>query len=210
MIGIYGGTFDPVHFGHLRTALEIKEIFSLNEVRLIPCAQPAHREIPLTSPQMRLKMLELAVQDHQGLVVDKRELDRTGFSYMIDTLKSLRNENTSLPLLLIIGTDAFQDLENWHQWQSLFDYAHIIVITRPTYQQQELSDFLTSKLTKNKDILNSEISGYLFFQSVTQLDISASMIREIIKEGLNPSFLLPNPVIEYIKTNQLYKKINAN
>ncbi len=206
MIGIYGGTFDPVHFGHLRTALEIKEIFSLDEVRLIPCAQPAHREIPLTSPQMRLKMLELAVQDHQGLVVDKRELERAGFSYMIDTLISLKNENTTLPLLLIIGTDSFQGLEKWHQWQSLFDYAHIIVITRPTYQQQELSAFLTSKLTKNKDKLKSEISGYLFFQSVTQLDISASMIRDTIKEGLNPAFLLPNPVIEYIKTNQLYKK----
>ena len=206
MIGIYGGTFDPVHFGHLRTALEIKEIFSLDEIRLIPCAQPAHREIPLTSPQMRLKMLELAVQDHQGLVVDKRELERAGFSYMIDTLISLKNENTTLPLLLIIGTDSFQGLEKWHQWQSLFDYAHIIVITRPTYQQQELSAFLTSKLTKNKDKLKSEISGYLFFQSVTQLDISASMIRDTIKEGLNPAFLLPNPVIEYIKTNQLYKK----
>ena len=206
MIGIYGGTFDPVHFGHLRTALEIKEIFSLDEVRLIPCAQPAHREIPLTSPQMRLKMLELAAQDHQGLVVDKRELERTGFSYMIDTLISLKNENTNLPLLLIIGTDAFQGLEKWHQWQNLFDYAHIVVITRPTYQQQELSNLLTSKLTKNKDKLKSEISGYLFFQSVTQLDISASMIRDTIKEGLNPAFLLPNPVIEYIKTNQLYKK----
>jgi nicotinate-nucleotide adenylyltransferase len=206
MIGIYGGTFNPIHFGHLRTALEIKEIFSLHEVRLIPCAQPAHREIPLTSPQMRLKMLELAVQGHQGLVVDKRELDRTGFSYMIDTLISLRNEHTTPPLLLIIGTDAFKGLENWHQWQHLFNYAHIIVITRPTYQQQELSDFLTTKLTKNKDKLKSEISGYLFFQSVTQLDISASMIRDTIKEGLNPAFLLPNPVIEYIKTNQLYKK----
>ena len=206
MIGIYGGTFDPVHFGHLRTALEIKEIFSLNEVRLIPCAQPAHREIPLTSPQMRLKMLKLATQNRPELVIDKRELERTGFSYMIDTLISLRNENTTLPLLLIIGTDAFQGLEKWHHWQNLFDYAHIVVITRPTYQQQELSAFLTSKLTKNKDKLKSEISGYLFFQSVTQLDISASMIRDTIKEGLNPAFLLPNPVIEYIKTNQLYKK----
>jgi len=206
MIGIYGGTFDPIHYGHLRTALEIKETFSLNEVRLIPCAQPAHRETPLTSPQMRLKMLELAVKNHQELVVDRRELDRTGFSYMIDTLKSLRNENTSHPLLLIIGTDAFQGLESWHQWQNLFDYAHIIVITRPNYQHQELSDFLTSKLTKNKDKLKFKLSGNLFFQSVTQFDISASMIRDTIKKGLNPAFLLPNRVIEYIKLNQLYKE----
>ncbi len=206
MIGIYGGTFDPIHYGHLRTALEIKEIFSLNEVRLIPCAQPAHRTIPLTSPQKRLEMLKLAVQIHQELVIDGRELDRTGFSYMIDTLKSLRNENTALPLLLIIGTDAFQGIESWHQWQNLFNYAHIVVITRPGYTEQKLSDFLTSKITKNREKIKSTLSGYLFFQSVTQLDISASMIREKIEQGLNPAFLLPNPVIEYIKLNQLYKK----
>lgn len=209
MIGIYGGTFDPIHFGHLRTALEIKENFSLNEVRLIPCGHPSHREIPLTSPQKRSEMLQLAVQNHPELIIDKRELDRKGISYMIDTLISLRKENATHPLLLIIGTDAFQGLENWHQWQNLFDYAHIIVITRPTYKQQELSTFLASKLTKDKDKLKSELSGCLLFQSVTQLDISASMIRNTIEKGLNPAFLLPNLVIEYIKTNQLYK-INAN
>jgi len=206
MIGIYGGTFDPVHYGHLRTALEIKEAFSLDEVRLIPCAQPAHREIPLTSPQKRLEMLNLAVQNHQGLMIDRRELDRTGFSYMIDTLKSLRNENTALPLILIIGTDAFHGLESWHQWKNLFNFSHIVVITRPGYEQQNLSDFLASKITKNKDELKSKLSGSLFFQSVTQLDISASMIRNKIEKGLNPEFLLPNPVINYIKTNQLYRK----
>lgn len=205
MIGIYGGTFDPIHFGHLRTALEIKEIFSLNEIRLVPCAQPAHRETPTTSAKMRLDMLTLAVKG-QELTIDRRELDRTGYSYMVDTLKSLRDESPALPLLLIIGTDAFQGLENWHQWQRLFDFAHIIVITRPNYKQQKLSSFLTAKWTKNKDDLKKKLSGALYFQSVTQLDISASMIRDKIHQGLNPAFLLPNSVIEYIQLNKLYKK----
>jgi nicotinate-nucleotide adenylyltransferase len=204
MIGIYGGTFDPVHYGHLRTALEIKEIFALDEVRLIPCSQPPHRETPLTSPEMRLAMLELAVQNQPDLRVDRRELDRVGYSYMIDTLKSLQIKNPDRSLLLIIGTDAFEGLASWHQWQQLFDYAHILVITRPGYVLQELSGFLSSKLTKNREDLKLDKAGCLFFQSVTQLDISATAIRLLIGTGQNPSYLLPDNIIKYIKKNKLY------
>jgi nicotinate-nucleotide adenylyltransferase len=204
MIGIYGGTFDPVHYGHLRTALEIKEIFALDEVRLIPCSQPPHRETPLTSPEMRLAMLELAVQNQPDLRVDRRELDRVGYSYMIDTLKSLQIENPDRSLLLIIGTDAFEGLASWHQWQQLFDHAHILVITRPGYVLQELSGFLSSKLTKNREDLKLDKAGCLFFQSVTQLDISATAIRLLIGTGQNPGYLLPDNIIKYIKKNKLY------
>jgi nicotinate-nucleotide adenylyltransferase len=210
MIGVFGGTFDPVHNGHLRTALEVKEIFALDEVRLIPCAQPAHRELPLTTAEMRLEMLTLAVQNQPGLVIDRRELDRDGFSYMIDTLNSLRNENTDCPLLLFIGTDAFKGLKAWHQWQRLFEFAHIVVITRPGYERQKLDYFFSSRLTKNIKSLKQKDSGYLFFRPVTQLDISATIIRNIIKTGLNPGYLLPDNVIDYIKRNKLYKSINAN
>ncbi len=204
MIGVYGGTFDPVHYGHLRTAMEIKEIFALDEVRLIPCSQPPHRETPLTSPEMRLTMLELAVQNQSGLVIDRRELDREGYSYMVDTLKSLRKELADKSLLLIIGTDAFEGLEAWYQWQQLFDYAHIVVITRPGYKLKKLSGFLASKLTESRGSLKGDNSGYMFFQSVTQLDISATVIRNIIKEGQNPGYLLPDNIINYIKKNKLY------
>lgn len=204
MIGIYGGTFDPVHYGHLRTALEVKENFSLDEVRLIPCSQPPHRESPLTSPEMRLAMLKLAIQNQPGLVIDRRELDREGYSYMIDTLKSLRSEMPNKSLLLFIGTDAFKGLADWHQWQQLFDYAHIIVITRPGYKTQQMSRFLLSKVTEDHENLIHNKSGCLFFQSVTQLDISATVIRAKIETGLNPSFLLPDSVIEYIKQHKLY------
>jgi nicotinate-nucleotide adenylyltransferase len=210
MIGVFGGTFDPVHNGHLRTALEVKEIFALDEVRLIPCAQPAHRELPLTTAEMRLEMLTLAVQNQPGLVIDRRELDRVVFSYMIDTLNSLRNENTDCPLLLFIGTDAFKGLKAWHQWQRLFEFAHIVVITRPGYERQKLDYFFSSRLTKNIKSLKQKDSGYLFFRPVTQLAISATIIRNIIKTGLNPGYLLPDNVIDYIKRNKLYKSINAN
>lgn len=204
MIGIYGGTFDPVHFGHLRTALEVKEIFALDEVRLIPCSQPPHRETPLTSPEIRFAMLKLAVQNQQGLIIDRRELDRDGYSYMVDTLKSLKNDFPDKSLLLVIGTDVFDGLESWYQWQNLFDFAHIVVITRPGYKHQVLSGFLLSKLIKNREGLKQNTSGCLFFQSVTQLDISATAIRNIINTGLSPKFLLPESVIKYIQENKLY------
>ena len=141
MIGVYGGTFDPVHFGHLRTALEVKEYFALDEIRLIPCSQPPHRETPLTPPKMRLEMLRLAVNNQQGMVIDNRELEREGYSYMIDTLRSLKNEFSNKPLLLFIGTDAFEGLMDWHLWQQLFDYSHIVVMSRPNYKQPILSRF---------------------------------------------------------------------
>lgn len=205
MLGIYGGTFDPVHFGHLRTALEVKEIFSLDEIHLIPSAQPPHRKLPLTSAEMRFEMLKLAIQNHPGLVADRRELDRDGYSFMIDTVKSLRKEFLNSPLLLFIGTDAFKGLTSWHHWQQLFNFAHIIVITRPGYQQQELTNFFSAKLAQSKEDLRREESGHLYFQSVTQLDISATTIRNIIEMNLNPGFLLPDSVIEYIQTNKLYK-----
>lgn len=210
MIGIYGGTFDPVHYGHLRTALEVKEIFNLKEVRLIPCSKPAHRESPLTPAEMRLHMLNLAIQNQPELVIDRRELDRNGVSFMIDTVKSIRQECSHTPILLFMGTDAFAELTTWHHWQNLFDYAHIVVITRPQHEQAQLSDFFSSKLTTSKEDLKIKEAGYLLFQSVTQLDITATSIRNIIKANLNPGFLLPDCIIEYIKQNKLYNRVNAN
>jgi nicotinate-nucleotide adenylyltransferase len=209
MIGIFGGTFDPIHYGHLRSALEVKDIFGLDEVRLIPCANPPHRELPAVTAEMRLRMLELAIEDRPGLKVDTRELDRHKSdqtpSYMVDTLKSLRQEFPVEPLLLFIGTDAFKHLTGWHQWQRLFDYAHIVVMTRPGYETQALDDFFKSRLAKNITELGQDRAGKLYFQQITQLDISATAIRDIIARKQNPGFLLPDAVIEYIKQNKLYE-----
>ncbi len=209
MIGIFGGTFDPVHYGHLRSALEVKDIFGLDEVRLIPCADPPHREQPAVTATMRLQMLELAIKNQPALKIDTRELDRYDLhqkpSYMVDTLESLRLEFPNEALLLFIGTDAFKYLTGWHQWQRLFDYAHIVVMTRPGFAAQELDDFFKARLAKNIEELAQVGAGKLCFQQVTQLDISATAIRDIIARKLNPGFLLPDAVIEYIKQHKLYE-----
>ncbi len=209
MIGIFGGTFDPVHYGHLRSALEVKDIFGLTEVRLIPCANPLHREQPAVTAEMRLQMLDLAIKNQPGLKIDTRELDRYAQhqapSYMVDTLESLRLEFPTESLLLFIGSDAFKHLTDWHQWQQLFDYAHIVVMTRPGFETQQLDDFFKARLAVDIKELAQAPAGKLCFQQVTQLDISATAIRDIIARKQNPGFLLPDAVIEYIKQNKLYE-----
>jgi nicotinate-nucleotide adenylyltransferase len=192
----------------LRSALEVKYIFGLTEVRLIPCANPPHRKQPAVTAEMRLQMLELAITNQPGLKIDTRELDRYNQhqtpSYMVDTLKSLRQELPTEALLLFIGTDAFKHLTGWHQWQRLFDYAHIVVLTRPGFETRQLDDFFKVRLAGVNE-LAQVIAGKLCFQQVTQLDISATAIRDIIARKQNPGFLLPDAVIEYIKQHKLYE-----
>lgn len=204
MIGVYGGTFDPIHFGHLRTALEVKEIFALDEIRLIPCFIPPHRGHPSVSAAMRVAMLELALAGKVGMTVDTREIERGGPSYMVDTLHSLRAEIGDRPLLLFVGADAFVGLETWYQWRRLFDYAHLVVMTRPGYEASSLDPFLLSRLTEAQQSLRCEAAGRLLFQSVTRLEISATAIRQIVADGRDPGFLLPEPVIQYIRQHHLY------
>lgn len=205
MIGIFGGTFDPVHYGHLRSALEVKELFGLDEVRLIPSFQPPHRDLPSVTATMRLHMLQLAITNQAGLIVDTRELDRAGPSYMVDTLKSLHEDFPTQPLLLFIGSDAFEKLTSWHCWQQLFEYAHIVVLTRPGYATEALDSFFYQRLANDKVELSQTPAGLVFFQPVTQLDISATAIRQMIALKQSPRFLLPESVIEYINQNQLYQ-----
>jgi nicotinate-nucleotide adenylyltransferase len=206
MIGIFGGTFDPVHYGHLRSALEVKEIFNLAQVRFIPSARPPHRVQPMASPALRLQMLALAIGNQPSFVADDRELKRPGRSYMADTLQSLRQDFPSQPLLLFMGSDAFNKLASWHRWQDLFTYAHIVVLTRPGFIIQTLDKFLSVRLTTEKNFLAEHEAGKLFFQPVTQLDISATAIRQLIAEGKNPGYLLPDAVILAIQQNQLYQQ----
>jgi nicotinate-nucleotide adenylyltransferase len=206
MIGIYGGTFNPVHYGHLRTALEVKELFNLEQLRLIPCHIPAHRDEPDVSAEMRLQMLQLAIADAKGLQIDRRELDRQGPSYMVDTLQSLRQElGAELSLVLFIGADAFAGLPRWHQYRRLFDYAHIVVMTRPGFSLPPLADEFQQRLLSDAADLQNRPAGGLFFQTVTLLDISATQIREIVATGHNPQFLLPASVLAFIYQHQLYR-----
>ena len=206
MIGIFGGTFDPIHYGHLRPALEVQRALTMQQVRFVPCFIPVHREEPGAASGQRLAMLQLAVEDVPGFVVDTRELDREGPSYMVDTLASLRDEFGDESLVLIMGQDAFAKLDTWYQWQRLNDLAHILVMTRPgggLPTTGPLVDWLDRRVCNNANLLRSERAGRIWLQEVTQLDISATKIRAFAKQD-GFRFLTPEPVREYIEAHGLY------
>ncbi len=201
MIGIYGGTFDPVHFGHLRTALEVKEALGLEQVRFIPCRLPPHRTPPFFSPEQRLNFLQTAIADEPGFAVDTRELDRPGPSYMVDTLASLRQELGDSPLCLIVGLDAFLGLPGWHRWESLFELAHIVVMDRPGYQPDWpplLKRQVTHRQARQPGELQNTPAGRIWFQPVTQLQISGTLIRRCLEQGKSLRYLLPDRVLALI------------
>jgi len=205
-IGILGGTFDPIHFGHLRPALDVAEQLELDHIRLIPSARPPHREQPLATPEQRLLMLHLAVKNSQQFVVDDREIHREGASYTVDTLLSLRQDFPDSPLYLLIGTDAFFGIQTWHNWQRLIELAHIVVMQRPnekTIMPDELNNWYQQHLATDTDI--ELIAGKIWPIKVSQLEISATEIRSKITQGLTPQFLMPDAVIQLIEQLGLYK-----
>jgi len=208
MIGILGGTFDPVHFGHLRPALEVQEALALEELRLIPCHIPPHRSQPHASAAQRVAMLEAAVQARPGFRIDTRELQRHGPSYTFDTLVSLREDLGDAGICLLMGMDAFSGLTTWHRWSELIDLCHLVVMTRPGADipyDGELADFIRRHRQPDAAQLRGLPAGRLLFQPVTALAISASRLRALLAEGLSPAFLTPEAVIEIINQEGLYR-----
>ena len=208
MIGILGGTFDPIHFGHLRPALEIAETFQLDELRFIPSARPPHRWQPVASAQHRLEMVKLAIDGTPGFVLDEREYLRTGSSYTVDTLQSIRDEVSDTPLLMLLGQDAFESFTDWHDWKKILTLTHIVVSSRPGYQHAS-QDWMQNHLIDGSlhDVVikvQKKPAGFITFCDVTQLDISATSIREQQLKGKSSRYLLPKNVADYIKHHQLY------
>jgi nicotinate-nucleotide adenylyltransferase len=206
-IGILGGTFDPIHFGHLRPALDVAEQLDLDHVRLIPCSVPPHRAQPQATAQQRLTMLQLAIKNNPRFIVDDRELQREGSSYTVDTLKSLRDEFPDTVLYLILGTDAFLGLQSWHQWQQIIELAHIVVMQRPDEilaTSGEMESWYQEHLGKEESA--EQLAGAIWPVAVTQLNISATEIRELIANSLSPQFLLPDAVINLIEMLGLYQQ----
>ncbi|HQU14966.1 MAG: nicotinate-nucleotide adenylyltransferase [Gammaproteobacteria bacterium] len=207
-IGILGGTFDPVHFGHLRAALEVLQDMELDEVRVIPSHTPPHRAAPVASPDQRLRMVQAAVEGVTGLRVDRRELDRGGISYTVDTLLSLHAETGVPPLCLILGTDAFCGLGSWHRWRELPSLCHFVVVQRPGWEPPRdgaAADLLRAGETRDPAQLKRAGGGQVLRHTVTQLDVSASRIRTAIQAGKSPRFLLPDAVWRLIQTEGLYR-----
>lgn len=207
MIGILGGTFDPVHFGHLRPALEIQQALGLDEVRLVPSHLPPHRSQPHASPQQRLAMLSAAVAGDPAFTVDGREYEREGPSYTLDTLQSLRAELAGTGICLLLGMDAFREFASWHRWREITDYSHIVVMTRQGVlppERGELADFISLHRVADVATLKSRASGLLLFHGVSQLEISGTQIRTLLAGGQRADYLLPESVLQLIRSEGLY------
>ena len=210
MIGIFGGTFDPVHFGHIRPAVDVMQQLALDELRFIPCSVPAHRDAPVASAEQRLAMLTAALQDYPQCKIDQRELNRKGVSYMVDTLQSFRDEESGRTLCLIIGMDAFYGLHQWHHWQRLFELANIAVTYRPGHElnveslSPQLRAAVEQRQVNSKDSFLNKQSGAIIFMPVTQLDISATAIRNKIAKQQPITDMLPVAVNNIIQQQHIY------
>jgi nicotinate-nucleotide adenylyltransferase len=208
MIGILGGTFDPVHYGHLRTALDVQQRLLLDEVRFIPCGEPPHRNKPIAEPLQRLAMVRAAIAGQEKFTVDDRELRRDGPSYMVDTLISLKHDFKTESLCLILGTDAFNGLEQWHEWQQIFELANIAVMRRPDVDGKANINKHLFSLIKHRlldvDALKKSQHGGVCFVPVTQLEISATAIRQQWQQNKDIQFFLPDAVLTLIQQQNIY------
>lgn len=207
-LGIFGGTFDPIHYGHLRPAQEVLTALPLTQIRFIPCANPPHRSDPVASADQRLQMLRLALADCPGFVVDDREIQRGGPSYSVLTLESLRVEVGGRPLCFILGLDAFLQLETWHRWTEIPDLAHLVVLTRPGWVLGDLPRWAQGRQCDEAGLLAGSPAGRLFFLAVTPQNISASGIRATLSQGGSVDGLLPQAVQGFICQNHLYSQLN--
>jgi nicotinate-nucleotide adenylyltransferase len=208
-VGILGGTFNPVHYGHLRSALELVERLQLHQLRLMPCAEPPHREAPSCSAAHRAAMVKLAVAGEPRLACDARELQRSGKSYTIDSLQELREElGAGQSLCLVMGCDAVLGITRWHRWQELLDWAHIVVIARPGWNlpgSGVVADWLGNHRLESSQALQQRSAGGVIIEELRPLAISSTEIRGLMQEGQSARYLLPEPVLDYIQMHSLYK-----
>lgn len=211
-VGLFGGTFDPVHLGHLRLAEEAAEALGLAGIRWIPAGQPRHREAPRVTPQHRLAMVQLATAGNPLFSVDPAEAESGEASYTVPTLERLRAAiGMERPLVLLVGADAFGGLSNWHRWQELLSLAHVAVAHRPGFPLDEaslppvLASLYRARRRTSPDALGTAPAGVIAPFAMTQLAISATQIRALLANGQSPRYLLPDAVIEYIALHHLYQ-----
>lgn len=207
-----GGTFDPIHFGHLRLAEEARQALGLDQVRIIPAGQPPHRDQPCGSAEDRLNMARLALAGLPQFELDDSEVRADLPSYTVPTLERLRAKLVAdRPLVLLLGVDAFLGLPSWHRWRDLFELAHIAVATRPGYalHEQHMGEALRTefhhRVCARPEVLGQCATGAVASFAMTPLAISATSIRAILGRGGSPRFLLPDAVLDYIHQHHLYE-----
>jgi nicotinate-nucleotide adenylyltransferase len=208
MLGILGGTFDPIHHGHLRTALDVAEAVGVDELRFIPLRHAVHRDQPETPAALRLAMVRAAIAGEPRFVADDRELRRDAPSYTLHTLESLRAERGSVePLCVLVGSDAFAEFLTWHRPQDILGLAHLVVMQRPGEPQPRdtaLRALVDRQGTADPHALRSAPGGRILFQPVTQLAISATDVRARLRAGRSVRYLVPDAVLELIRRHGLY------
>lgn len=223
MIGVFGGTFDPIHSGHLQVALDVKQYFALDYIHFVPCKIPVHRARPQLDEAQRLSLIKLAIKNQSGFIADDRELKRSSPSYMIETLDSLHKQFPEQSLALMIGSDVFVKFDEWHQWREIFERAHILVMQRPDSSKwkdecsMQLLAELKQRLVNGKKVsplkrsgnmqqlLAKKSAGSIICVPVTQLEISASEIREKIRMGQAIDYLVPELVRLEIRDKHYYQ-----
>lgn len=205
MIGIFGGTFDPVHYGHLRPAREVMSTLSLQKLFLVPASTPPHRQPPVVDAAQRLQMTQLAVTEFPELTVDDGEIQRGGTSYTVDTLQTYRQLYPQTPMCLLVGSDVFASLETWHQWQRIPELAHLVVMQRPHHKADAIPQWSEDRVTQEISELSTTLAGKVYRCAVTLQDISATAVRQAIGRHADVAHMVPAPVLQYIQQHHLYE-----
>ncbi len=204
-IGVFGGTFDPIHIGHILPVLDVCRATGIDEVRYVPNARPGHRADPRTDPQHRWNMTVLALADYPQLIADDREMKRPGKSFMVPTLRSLRTEHKFRPLCLILGMDAFLQIKQWYWWADVLKLANIIIMNRPGAKVPNVLPVWWAKaLQFHPQVLYDRLAGNIVHLDVSLVDVSATRLRISMSLGEECPDALPSPVAQYILQNQLY------
>ena len=203
LLGIFGGTFDPVHYGHLIPAAELMQTLKFEQVRFIPNNVPPHREQPWLDADTRRQLLATALADNPDFVLDERELKRQGPSYMVDTLLGLQEDFPQHRLCLIMGMDAFAHFTRWHRWQTILELCHLIVISRPGVEMPDFGEHqatIETRISHDVQALNDSLCGQILIQSQSLIDISATMIRQRLSQGQSIIDLVPESIRGQLET----------
>lgn len=209
-LALFGGTFDPVHYGHLRCADEARQKLKLGTLHLLPASTPPHRASTQATAEQRMTMLQLAQPEFPRLLIDDREYRRSGPSYMVDSLREIRQEFPQRPLLLLLGQDAASELHSWHDWEQLFTLTHFVILTRPGKKEsyrQDLARQMQRREVSDVETLVASDAGSVLKLEVTPIDISATIIKSMIRLGRSPRSMLPDAVLDYINLRHLYSPV---
>jgi nicotinate-nucleotide adenylyltransferase len=212
MIAILGGTFNPIHLGHLHLAKQLQAKLGFDTIRFMPAGLPALKDIPSATAEQRAELVKITIKNEAHFTLDTRELSRSGTSYTIDTLISLRKElGNEVSICWLMGSDAFAHLNAWHRWQELLNYAHLVVVKRPhsddlSKLNAEMKKLLITHEAKRSEEIKQHAHGKILIQEVTALDISSTQIRGNIAHEKDVSALVPPTTLQYIQLHQLYKQ----